>query len=108
MKTLKDYVRFRGNPEGCMAEAYYMEETLGFCSEYMERYGATSRRVWDANEEQSMYDEMVEGKGIRRPMSRTLCDWIHSFVIRNAGTLQYYRRYNHIYSTIIAFLESYL
>lgn len=108
MKTLKDYVRFRGNPEGCMAEAYYMEETLGFCSEYMERYGATSRRVWDANEEQSMYDEMVEGKGIRRPMSRTLRDWIHNFVIRNAGTLQYYRRYNHIYSTIIAFPESYL
>ena len=108
MKTLKDYVHLKQNPEGSMAEAYYMEETLGFCSEYMERYGATSRRVWDANEEQSMYDEMVEGKGIRRPMSRTLRDWIHNFVIRNAGTLQYYRRYNHIYSTIIAFPESYL
>lgn len=108
MKTLKDYVHLKQNPEGSMAEAYYMEETLGFCSEYMERYGATSRRVWDANEEQSMYDEMVEGKGIRRPLSRTLRDWIHNFVIRNAGTLQYYRRYNHIYSTIIAFPESYL
>jgi hypothetical protein len=108
MKTLKDYVRAYGKPEGCMAEAYSMEETLGFCSEYMERYGATSRRVWDANEEQAMHDEMVEGKGIRRRMSRTLRDWIHNFVVRNAGTLQHYRRCNYIYSTIIAFEQFYL
>ena len=106
MKTLKDYVRAYGKPEGCMAEAYSMEETLGFCSEYMERYGATSRRVWDANEEQAMHDEMVEGKGIRRRMSRTLRDWIHKFVVRNAGTLQHYRRCNHMYSTSLYTLLS--
>jgi hypothetical protein len=47
--------------------------------------------VWDANEEQAMHDEMVEGKGIRRRMSRTLRDWIHNFVVRNASTLQHYR-----------------
>ena len=74
-----------GKPEGCMAEAYSME-TLGFCSKYMKRYDATSRRVWDANEE-AMHNEMVEGKGIRHRMSRTLHDWIHNFVVRNAGTL---------------------
>ena len=92
MKTLKDYERSYARPEGCMAEAYSMEGTLGFCSEYMERYGATSRRVWDANEDQAMHDEMVEGKGIRRVMSRTLRDWIHNFVVTNAATLQHYRR----------------
>ena len=74
----------------------------------MERYGATSRRVWDAHEEQAMHDEMVEGKGIRRLMSRTLRDWIHKFVVRNAGTLQHYRRCNHMYSTITTFEQFYL
>ena len=87
MKTLKDYVRSYARPEGCMAEVYSVEETLGFCSEYMERYSATSRRVWDANEDLAMHDEMVEGKGMRRVMSRTLRDWIHNFVVTNATTL---------------------
>jgi len=70
-----------------MVEAYSMEETLGFCSKYMEHYGTTTRRVWDANEDQAMHDEMVEDKGTRQPMSRNLRDWIHDFVVRNAATL---------------------
>jgi hypothetical protein len=35
MKTLKDYVCTKARPEGSMAEGYAMDDTLGFCTEYM-------------------------------------------------------------------------
>jgi hypothetical protein len=47
MKTLKDYVRTKARLEGSMAEGYAMDDTLGFCTEYMTRFTGTTRRVWD-------------------------------------------------------------
>ena len=35
MKTLKDYVRTFAHPEGSIVEGYRMDDTLGFCTEYM-------------------------------------------------------------------------
>ncbi|XP_073133515.1 uncharacterized protein [Henckelia pumila] len=35
MKTLKDYVRNRNRPEGCIAECYIAEEAVEFFSDYM-------------------------------------------------------------------------
>ncbi|PRQ24319.1 hypothetical protein RchiOBHm_Chr6g0271091 [Rosa chinensis] len=34
MKVLKDYVRNRNRPEGCMAECYVAEEALEYCSKH--------------------------------------------------------------------------
>lgn len=93
MKSLKDYVRTNARPEGSMAEGYRMEETLGFCTEYMTRYEGTSRRVWDKDEDQSMYDEIVEGGSVRRPMSKDVRGWAHFFVLENAAVIEPYRRY---------------
>jgi hypothetical protein len=52
MKTLKDYVRMYAKPEASMDEGYVMSKTLGYCTEYMERFRGTSRHVWDEKEEQ--------------------------------------------------------
>ena len=35
MKKLKDYVRNKARPEGCIAEGYVAEEALSFCSRYL-------------------------------------------------------------------------
>ncbi|XP_024172237.1 uncharacterized protein LOC112178311 [Rosa chinensis] len=35
MSVLKDYVRNRNRPEGCMAEAYIAEEAVDFCADYL-------------------------------------------------------------------------
>jgi hypothetical protein len=48
MKTLKDYVRTKARPEGSMAKGYAMDDTLGFCTEYMTQFTPTTRRVWDS------------------------------------------------------------
>jgi hypothetical protein len=46
MKTLKDYVRTYARPEASIAEGYAMSETLGYYTEYMQRFPRTCRRVW--------------------------------------------------------------
>jgi hypothetical protein len=63
IKTLKDYIRAYAHPKGSMAEGYFMEDTLGFCKEYLSCFTITHRRMWDVDEEQSMYDEVLEGNG---------------------------------------------
>lgn len=35
LKKLKNYVRNKARPEGCMAEGYVAEEALTFCSMYL-------------------------------------------------------------------------
>jgi hypothetical protein len=91
-EVLKDYVRTKARPERSMAEGYVMEETLGFCIEYMSRFSATRRRIWDDHEEPGLFDEELEGGGIKRPMSQNLRAWAHSFVVDNVGHISGLRR----------------
>lgn len=92
LKTLKGYVRNRARPEGSMAEGYAIVEALGFCTEYMQEYTVTTRRVWDDKEDPSMYDEILEGSGRTRRLSPDLEQWIHEFVLNNAAPLEDWRR----------------
>jgi hypothetical protein len=87
LKTLKDYVRTYARPEASMAEGYAMSETLGYCTEYMQRFGGTRRHVWDDIEENRMKDEIVNGNGWSRLMSQEFRLWAHNFVIHNSADL---------------------
>lgn len=69
-----------------------MEDTLGFCTEYMSRFTGTRRRVWNAGE-QAMIDKVMEGKGVRREMSEQFREWVHNFVLKNTMHLEDQRRY---------------
>jgi hypothetical protein len=40
MKTLKDYVRTYARPKASMAEGYAMTKTLGYSTEYLQRFTA--------------------------------------------------------------------
>ena len=90
MKTLKDYVRIYARPEASMAIGYIMSETLGFCTEYMQSFKGTTRRVWDEKEEKFMNDEVRQGSGWVRPMSEEFRLWIHNFVINNLEVFKYW------------------
>jgi hypothetical protein len=60
MKTLKDYARTFARLEGSIEEGYAMEEkTLGSCTEYMSFFSSTRHCIWDAEEDQSMVDEVM-------------------------------------------------
>jgi hypothetical protein len=75
MKMLKDYVRTYARPEASIVEGCVMSETLGYYTEYMQRFEGSNRRVWDDKEEQVMNDEVVQGSGWPRPMSEELRVW---------------------------------
>lgn len=92
LKTLKDYVRTYAHPEGSIAEGYRLDETLGFCTEYMKRHQATTYRVWDANEEANMNDEILrQNASTKRRMSDEVRGYAHAFVIDNAPCLEPWR-----------------
>jgi hypothetical protein len=90
-KTLKGYVRNLAKPEGSIAQGYQVEEALGFITEYMRDYNITSRRVWDDQEEPSMVDEILEGKGKPKLLSEGLRNAMHDFVLDNASHIEPYR-----------------
>ena len=92
MKTLKDYVKTLAHPEGSIAEGYRLEDTLGFCTQYMKKYSATTRRVWDPNEDATMNDEVLRpNEHRRRRMSDEVCGYAHAFVTDNAPCLEPWR-----------------
>jgi hypothetical protein len=93
MKILKDFVRTYARLEGSIVEGYAMEDTLGLCTEYLTRYSPTARKVWDEKEDQTMVDEMLQGRvGMRRNLDSDERHWAHEFVIENAAHLENYRK----------------
>ena len=90
-KTLKGYVRNLAKPEGCITQGYQTEEALGFITEYMKDYNLTTRRVWDNEEEPTLVDEILEGKGKQKVLSDALRSSMHEFVLDNAAHIDVYR-----------------
>ena len=84
MKSLKEFVCNATRPEGGMAEGYATEEAVRFCTEYMSKFTAVTRRVWDDKEDPTMVDGILQGKGRPRPMSIEFWEWAHAFVLDNA------------------------
>jgi hypothetical protein len=48
-------------PKGNIIEGYIFDEALGLCIEYMERFGAKRKCVWDTYEEERVAMEVLEG-----------------------------------------------
>ena len=89
MKTMKDYVKTYAHPEGSIAEGYRLEDTLGFCTEYMKQHRATTHRIWDPNEDATINNEVLrQNEHRRRRMSDKVRGHAHAFVINNAPCLE--------------------
>ncbi len=68
MKDLKSYARNMSKPKCIIAERNIFYEALGLCTKYMQGFGATSMHIWDANEEEGVFGEVLQGT----PKPRTL------------------------------------
>ena len=90
-KTLKGYVRNLAKPEGSIAQGYQIDQALGYITEYMTEYNITRRRIWDSEEEPTMVDEILEGKGKRKVLSDVFRSSMHDFVLDNASHIEPYR-----------------
>jgi len=56
-------VHNQARPEALMASRYVLDETLGFVTEYMVMFTQVCRRLWDIDEEEGVYGEILEGFG---------------------------------------------
>jgi len=92
MKVLKGFVKNKCKPEGSMAYGFMREESIGFMSEYLSEYNATTKRAWDDDEEPAMYDEILEGAKRDRVMTEEFSKLIHGFVLDNMAHMETYRR----------------
>jgi hypothetical protein len=61
--TLKKYVRNRARLEASMASGYVMDETLRFVIEYMQMFTHVRHQVWDVDDEEGVYGEVLERSG---------------------------------------------
>ena len=88
LKTLKGYVRNRARPEASMAVGYVIDEAFGFCTEYIQIYSVTSRKIWDDKEDPIMNDKILEGIGRPKILIPKIRNWIHEFVVNNVAPLE--------------------
>jgi hypothetical protein len=58
---MKGYVRCMQQFEGCMAERYVMEVSMGLLIQYIQDIRAMTQRVWDAEEGEGVSGEVLEG-----------------------------------------------
>ncbi|XP_073304106.1 uncharacterized protein [Primulina huaijiensis] len=91
MKTLKEYVKNRARPEGCIAECYLAEERMLFCSAYIEKAAGIGIR---SNRNQDLDNGLVEGRPISQGKEKILEDHVlqaaHRYVLFNTAEVELY------------------
>ncbi len=86
MKVFKGYVHHRSRPEASMAEGYIFDETIGFVTKYLQDFHVRCK-IWDADEEEGVYGEVVEGAATKLTLDPVARDVAHQYVITNVACL---------------------
>jgi hypothetical protein len=76
-----------------MASGYVLDETLGFVTKYMQMFTQVRRRVWDVDEEEEVYGEVLEGFGSKYRLLPSAWDLVDQYVLTNAACLAPWVRY---------------
>lgn len=88
MKDLKGYIRNMSKPKGSMAKGYIIDEALGLCTKYMQKFGETRQFIWDPNEKEGVAREVLEGVPTPQTLSVQLGDAAHTYVCENHPILK--------------------
>ena len=83
MKTLKDFVRQRAQPEASMAEGWLVYESMHYITEYLSMVDSCSPHLWDENEDEKMDGEVLQGVGKEFMLSEDMRDAINTFILYN-------------------------
>ena len=83
MKTLKDFVRQRAQPEASMAEGWLVYESMHYITKYLSIVDSCSPCLWIENEDEKMDGEVLQGVGKEFTLSKDMCDAIDTFILYN-------------------------
>jgi hypothetical protein len=70
-----------------------LDETIGFVTEYLQDFRHVRHRIWDADEEEGVYGEVVEGAATKLTLDPVTRDVAHQYVITNVACLASWVRY---------------
>lgn len=87
LKTLKDFVRLRAQPEASMAEGWIVQEAFVYVSEYLASMDSSMPRIWTDEEDPRMHSHVPSGKGKAVIMDRNLRAAINNFCMLNADVM---------------------
>ncbi|KAL3699461.1 hypothetical protein R1sor_017483 [Riccia sorocarpa] len=77
----------RARPEGCMAECFKQDEAVGLATEYMANFQPVKTRMWDADEDEGVLGEVLEGASEPYTLTEELRDIAHRFILKNKECL---------------------
>ncbi|XP_062118752.1 uncharacterized protein LOC133832424 [Humulus lupulus] len=90
MKILKDYVRNRARPEGCIAECYLADECVSFCNEFTDH--SIELNTKEGRNEEWSNDVILEGRPISRRKEIILTDELleiaHRYILLNTSVVE--------------------
>jgi hypothetical protein len=87
MKVFKGYVCNRSRQEASMAEGYILDKTIGFVTEYLQDFRHVRRKIWDVDEEEGVYGEVMEGAATKLTLDHVARDVARQYVITNVACL---------------------
>ncbi len=70
-----------------MVKGYLYDETIGFVTKYMQDFSDVRHQIWDANEEEGVCSEVLEGVGIKFILNSGCQDLAHQHVLTNASCM---------------------
>ena len=71
-----------------MAKGYLKDECIGFITEYLQGFEATTRRVWDEDEVIGDAEEVLQGGWRPYVMTPQMRDVAHQYVLSNSTTME--------------------
>ncbi|KAL0546093.1 hypothetical protein IC582_015998 [Cucumis melo] len=94
MKVLKNYVRNRHCPEGCIAECYIVEEAIEFCSDFLSEVDPVGLGIdrLDASLDNSSFGRPLSA-GVSFKPKQDLLYQAHQYVLANTIDVQPYIEY---------------
>jgi hypothetical protein len=70
-----------------MAEGYILDKTIGFVTKYLQDFCHVRRNIWDVDEEEGVYGEVMEGAATKLTLDPVARDVAHQYVITNVACL---------------------
>lgn len=87
LKTLKDFVRQRAQPEASMAEGWIVQDSFVYVSEYLATMDSSMPRLWNDEEDPRIHSHVPSGRGKTMNMDRSMRDAVNNFCILNADVM---------------------
>ena len=88
LKTLKDFVRQKAQPEASMAESWLVQEAFVYVSQYLFTIGSSFPRLWTKEDDPKKHSHVPSGKGALLVMDRDFQAILNDHCIHNAPSME--------------------